>query len=66
MKIKMTKYLKDAGMFRPTEAPFEAEVTPEDFNLIVSLMGFKETTTPGHYWKRTAWDEGETLDIVTE
>lgn len=44
MKIKMTKYLKDAAMFKPMEASFETEVTEEDFNLIISAMGFKETT----------------------
>ena len=65
MKIKMTKYLKDAAMFKPMEAPFETEVTEEDFNLIISAMGFKETSKPGHYWKRTAYNEGEALDIMS-
>lgn len=64
MKIKMTKYLKDAAMFKPMEAPFETEVTEEDFNLIISAMGFKETSKAGHYWKRTAYNECETLDIM--
>lgn len=64
MKIKMTKYLKDAAMFKPMEAPFETEVTTEDFSLIISIMGFKETSKPGHYWKRTAYNECETLDIM--
>lgn len=65
MKIKMTKCLRDGAMFKPMEAPFETEVTEEDFNLIISVMGFKETTTPGHYWKYTAYDEGEALDIMS-
>ena len=65
MTIRFTKYLKDAAIFKPMDEGITLEVTQEDLNLIISVMGFKETTTPGHYWKRTAYNEGEALDIMS-
>lgn len=65
MTIRFTKYLKDAAVFKPMDERITIEVTSEDLNLIISVRGFKETTKQGHYWKRTAYNEGEALDIMS-
>lgn len=42
MTIRFTKYLKDAAIFKPMDERITLEVTQEDLNLIISVMGFKE------------------------
>ena len=66
MLVRHTEYLKDAAMFKPMRPPVEVEVDKETFLQFVAIMGFKETNKPGHYWKRTAYNMGETLDVVRE
>lgn len=66
MLVRHTEYLKDAAKFKPMRAPVETEIDKETFLRFVEIMGFKETNKPGHYWKRTAYDRGETLDIICE
>lgn len=64
MKVKMTKYLKCGTTFKRTSKQFETEVPTEDFNLFINIMGFKATSGTGHYWRLTAYDEGETLEVM--
>lgn len=64
MKVKMTKYIKSGTTFKRTSKQFETEVPTEEFNLFISIMGFKTTSGAGHYWRCTAYDEGETLEVM--
>lgn len=65
MKIKFTKYLKDASSFHKMEEPIEMEMDAVGLADVIKFFGFKEIK-PNHFWRRTAYDQGETLDVITE
>lgn len=60
----MAKYIKCGTTFKRTSKQFVTEVPTEEFNLFISIMGFKTTSGAGHYWRLISYDEGETLEVM--